>query len=132
MTGRSLALGLGTHRDATVEEALALARAVLAEAGQPDSAVAVIATLDTKAGAETVAALATALGVPVRSYPAARLEEETPRLASPSERVFRAVGCHGVAEAAALAAAGPAAALLVPKRRSARATCALAGPGGAA
>lgn len=132
MTGRSLALGLGTHRDATAAEVLALARAVLAEAGEPDSAVAVIATLETKAGAEAVAALARVLGAPVRPYPAARLEDETPRLANPSERVFRAVGCHGVAEAAALAAAGPAATLLVPKRRSARATCALARLDGAA
>jgi cobalt-precorrin 5A hydrolase/precorrin-3B C17-methyltransferase len=68
-------------------------------------------------------AAAAALGVPVRFFGAARLEEEAPRLANPSDLVFREVGCHGVAEGAALAASGGA--LLVPKRKSARATCAV-------
>jgi cobalt-precorrin 5A hydrolase/precorrin-3B C17-methyltransferase len=40
--------------------------------------------------------------------------------------VFRAVGCHGVAEAAALAGAGPDGVLVVEKRIGARATCAIA------
>ena len=47
------------------------------------------------------------------------------RLANPSELVFRATGCHGVAEGAALAAVGPEGALLVAKTRSARATLAI-------
>ena len=54
------------------------------------------------------------------------MEAETPRLANPSELVFREVGAHSVAEAAALAAAGPASALIVPKAKSLRATCAIA------
>ena len=49
-----------------------------------------------------------------------------PRLANPSALVFRATGCHGVAEGAALAAVGPAGELLVAKTRSARATLAIA------
>jgi cobalt-precorrin 5A hydrolase/precorrin-3B C17-methyltransferase len=64
--------------------------------------------------------------VPVRFFDAARLETETPRLQYPSEAVFREVGCHGVAEGAALAAAGPEGELVVPKRKSRRATCAVA------
>ena len=40
--------------------------------------------------------------------------------------MFDAVGAHGVAEAAALAAAGPEATLVVPKTKSDRATCAIA------
>ena len=50
-------------------------------------------------------ALAERLPVPARFVDAAALEAETPRLANPSAVVFREVGCHGVAEAAALAAA---------------------------
>jgi cobalt-precorrin 5A hydrolase/precorrin-3B C17-methyltransferase len=65
-------------------------------------------------------------GAPARFFSAKRLERETPRLANPSETVFRAVGCHGVAEAAALAAAGPRGELIVAKAASRRATVAIA------
>ena len=39
--------------------------------------------------------------------------------------MFRAVGCHGVAEGAALAAVGPSGDLVAPKSKSRRATCAV-------
>jgi cobalt-precorrin 5A hydrolase/precorrin-3B C17-methyltransferase len=64
--------------------------------------------------------------VPARFFDSTRLAEETPRLKNPSETVFRETGCWGVAEGAALAAAGPAAALIVPKEKSRGATCAIA------
>ena len=51
---------------------------------------------------------------------------EKPRLANPSAAVFKATGCWGVAEGAALAAAGPEGSLIVPKGKSARATVAVA------
>jgi cobalt-precorrin 5A hydrolase/precorrin-3B C17-methyltransferase len=70
--------------------------------------------------------VAARLGVPARFFTAAELRAETPRLATPSEAVFRATGCHGVAEGAALAAVGATGALILPKRRSAHATCAVA------
>jgi cobalt-precorrin 5A hydrolase / cobalt-factor III methyltransferase / precorrin-3B C17-methyltransferase len=70
--------------------------------------------------------LAARLGVPARFFTVNELLAETPRLATPSEAVFRATGCHGVAEGAALAAVGPTGALVVAKRRSAHATCAIA------
>ena len=61
-----------------------------------------------------------------RVFDAATLDAETPRMKNPSDVVFAEVGTHGVAEGAALAAAGPEAELIVPKRKSERATCALA------
>jgi cobalt-precorrin 5A hydrolase len=66
--------------------------------------------------------------VPVRFFDAAALEAESARLQNPSDIVFAHTGCHGVAEGAALAGAGPEAILLVPKIRSAHATAAIAGP----
>jgi cobalt-precorrin 5A hydrolase/precorrin-3B C17-methyltransferase len=51
---------------------------------------------------------------------------ETPRLKNPSDVVFRQVGCHGVAEAAALAAIGESAVLIMPKMKSLHATAAIA------
>ena len=58
-------------------------------------------------------------------YPAERLEAETSRLKNPSEIVFAEVGCHGVAEGAALAAVGKDGTLLVPKQKSKRVTAAI-------
>ena len=65
-------------------------------------------------------------GVPARFFAAAALEAEAGRLRNPSDFVFREVGCHGVAEGAALAAAGPHGELVMEKTKSARATCAIA------
>jgi len=121
-----LAVGVGCERGAEPAEVVALVRTTLAEAGLAEGAVALVTSLDLKADEPAVHAAAKALGVPARFFDAARLEAEAPRLATPSEVVFQEVGCHGVAEGAALAAAGPDGALLVPKRRSARATCAIA------
>jgi cobalt-precorrin 5A hydrolase / precorrin-3B C17-methyltransferase len=121
-----LALGVGCERGAEAAELAAIAEATLAEGGLAAGAVACVVSLDLKADEPAVLELAGRLGVPARFFPAERLEEETPRLASPSDAVFREVGCHGVAEAAALAAAGPDGRLVVAKRKSARATCAVA------
>jgi cobalt-precorrin 5A hydrolase/precorrin-3B C17-methyltransferase len=73
-----------------------------------------------------VYALAASLGGPARFFPAEALAREEPRLATPSDAVRSAVGVAGVAEAAALASIGAKGTLLVPKQRSARATCAVA------
>ena len=121
-----LALGLGCERETAPAELGALARQALAAAGLASGAVACVASLDLKMDEPAVRAVAEDLGVPARFFDAAALERETPRLASPSRAVFEAVGCHGVAEAAALACAGPEGALVVPKTRSARGTCAVA------
>ncbi len=121
-----LALGVGCERGVEADELIALVRASLAAHGLAPDAVACVTSLDLKADEAAVLALGNELGVAPRFFDAATLEAETPRLANPSETVFAAVGCHGVAEAAALAAAGPQARLIVGKTRSAQATCAVA------
>ena len=127
------ALGVGCSRFCPPEELIALVNSTLAEAGLSIYEVAGIWSLDLKADEAAIHALADNLGVSARFFDATTLEQETPRLSAPSERVFKEVGCHGVAEGAALAAAGPDAELTVTKRRSASATCAVAriGQGGA-
>ncbi len=121
-----LALGVGCERGVAAGEVTGLADQTLAAHGLAREAVACVASLDLKADEAAVHALASALGVPARFFDAAALEAETPRLANPSDVVFAAVGCHGVAESAALAAAGPESRLVAAKTRSARATCAIA------
>ncbi|MCL5775456.1 precorrin-3B C(17)-methyltransferase [Limibaculum sp. FT325] len=121
-----IALGVGCARNCPEDELAALVDAALAEAGIAPGAVAGVFSLDLKADEAAVNALARRLGVPLRVFDAATLEAETPRLATPSEVVFAEVGCHGVAEGAALAAVGPMGALFLPKRKSANATVAIA------
>jgi cobalt-precorrin 5A hydrolase/precorrin-3B C17-methyltransferase len=121
-----LAVGVGCERGANPEEVIEMVQGTLRSHGLAAGAVACVATIELKADEEAVHRVARALGVPARFFSAAELEAETPRLAHPSEAVFRQVGCHGVAEAAALAAAGAEATLAVAKRRSSRATCAIA------
>jgi cobalt-precorrin 5A hydrolase/precorrin-3B C17-methyltransferase len=119
-------LGLGCARDCPPAELAALVRAVMAEVGLADAAVHSVNTIDLKADEPAILALAQALDAPLRLFDAAELEAEAGRLETPSEVVFAEVGCHGVAEGAALAQAGPDALLWVAKRKSANATCALA------
>ncbi|MEM6676652.1 MAG: precorrin-3B C(17)-methyltransferase [Pseudomonadota bacterium] len=123
---RSLALGVGCARGCDPDELIALVHESLASAGLSAGAVAGVFSLDLKADEAAVNVLAANLDVPARFFDAATLEALTPRLATPSATVFREVGCHGVAEAAALCAAGPSANLTLPKRKTKNATCAVA------
>jgi cobalt-precorrin 5A hydrolase/precorrin-3B C17-methyltransferase len=122
----TLALGVGCERDCTLDELIDLAEATLRAGGFAPASLACVVSIDLKADEPAVHALAAHFGVPARFFPAARLIEETPRLATPSEAVFRETGCWGVAEGAALAAAGPEARLVCPKVKSTRATAAIA------
>ena len=121
-----LTLGIGCERGCSTEEIANLARSALAEAGLAAGAVAAVVSAELKLAEPAIHALAAELEVPVRFFPASRLLGETPRLSERSPAAFRATGCWGVAEGAALAAAGPDGVLVVPKRKSRRATCAIA------
>ena len=122
----TLALGVGCVRGAGPGELIALAREALASANLAPGAVACVVSIDLKADEAAVHAVADDLGVPARFFSSERLERETPRLVNPSIAVYRETGCHGVAEGAALAAAGAAAELIVAKRKSPNGTCAIA------
>jgi cobalamin biosynthesis protein CbiG len=119
-------MGLGYEHGADVGDALALAERCCRQAGLAAADLNSIASIDHKVEDGMIMAIARHFGCGVQFFPATALEVETPRLINPSESVFRAVGCHGVAEAAALAAAGPVASLVIPKTKSGRVTCAIA------
>ncbi len=119
---RPLVLGLGCERGTPPAELVALAVSVVA---RPED-IAFVATLDVRAEEPAMHAVATHFSVPLVVFPAARLKAETPRLANPSDIVFAHTGCHGVAEAAALAQAGAGGRLVVEKTKSAHATVAVA------
>ncbi|RUL98756.1 cobalamin biosynthesis protein [Rhizobium chutanense] len=128
-TARRHVLGLGCERGTPPAEVLALAIAALDAAGIGAAELAAIASIDSRREEPAILAVAAHLSVPAVFFDAPRLEEETPRLANPSAIVFARVGCHGVAESAALAAAGLEAELVLAKIKSAHATAAVARSG---
>ncbi|MFC9391594.1 Rv2231c family pyridoxal phosphate-dependent protein CobC [Streptomyces sp. NPDC057027] len=148
-------LGVGVRPGTAADEVLALVGAVLREAGLTGADVRSLGTLDARVTEPGIVAVAAALGVPVRGFPAGELAAVP--VPHPSALPLAATGTASVAEAAALLAAtaggdgraGPAvsaapvvspagrdggvlpagpecAVLLVPKRKSRRATCAIA------
>ncbi len=119
-------IGIGCERDTSTDEVIELVENTLSDHAIPKSCVAGIASIDLKADEAAIHAVASKLNVPVRYFPAAVLEEETPRLVNPSDVVFAEVGCHGVSEGAALASVGNEGELIVPKVKSKRATVAIA------
>jgi cobalamin biosynthesis protein CbiG len=121
MTG--LVVGAGCSRGCPVEELLALIGAVLDEAGARPDAVRALATVDGRADEPGMVAAARHHGWPLVTHAAAALSAVA--VPTPSAVVASHVGTASVAEAAALLSAGGDT-LLVTKRRSAHATCALA------
>ncbi|MFC7064623.1 cobalamin biosynthesis protein [Brucella rhizosphaerae] len=110
---KRIVLGMGSSSGVKLEELVSLADRVLADAGviKPDK----IATLDIKQNEPVWLALAEHYECSLCFFGAELLEEEAPRIKNPSDVVFATIGCHGVAESAALAAAGPEALLMVEK-----------------
>jgi cobalt-precorrin 5A hydrolase len=123
-----IAVGVGASRGCPSGELEHLVAEALRVAGLAIGEVDVLASADVKAGEPAILALATARRWPLRFYPAGRLAGVA--VPTPSATVARHVGTPSVAEAAALlAAGGPCVAeLVVLKRRSAHATCAVARP----
>lgn len=117
-----IAVGVGASRGCPAVELKDLVDAALAEAGVTWAAVDVVASAEVKGDEPAVLALARERTLKVyASEVLARVPVPTP-----STVVAAHVGTPSVAEAAALLAAGEGGELLVNKRRSAHATCAVA------
>ncbi|MFE1560673.1 Rv2231c family pyridoxal phosphate-dependent protein CobC [Streptomyces sp. NPDC058734] len=114
-------VGVGGRAGVSVEEVCALVEETLRGAGLATGAVTALATVESKTGEPGIAGAAERFGVPLVGYPAERLALIP--VPHPSASVRAASGTASVAEAAALAGGGE---LLVPKRRSVAATCAVA------
>ena len=118
----SLLVGVGCSRGAPAEEILDLIDTALADAALAPASVATLASVDAKRDEPGLAAAARARGWPLRFHPAGELAVVP--VPNPSAAAAHAVGTPSVAEAAALAAGR--AELVVPKRKTARATVAVA------
>lgn len=111
---RSLVLGLGCDRETPPALVARGVEALLARHRLALASVRELATIDLKADEPALRALAGRLDRPLRVFGAAELDA-APGIERPSETVRRHVGTRGVAEPAALLAAG-ARRLLVPKQ----------------
>jgi cobalt-precorrin 5A hydrolase len=118
--------GVGCRKGVLAADIKAAIVAAFAEAGVAASQLRLIATSAAKGGEPGVVAAASAIGVPLVLIPPGDLAAAGMRATTRSERVIALVGVASVAEAAALAAAGPAARLIAPRIAVGPATCALA------
>lgn len=116
-----LVVGVGGRAGVSVAEVCALVEETLRGAGLATGSVKALATVESKAGEAGITGAAERFGVPLLSYPAEELAGIC--VPHPSDAARDAAGTSSVAEAAALAGGGE---LLVPKRRSVAATCAVA------
>ena len=117
----SLVVGVGASRGVSADEVSELVDQALADAQLSPLSVAHVATIDVKADEVGLLSAAEQHGWSVRTYPADALAGiDVP---NPSEVVRAEVGTASVAEAAAPAGGGT---LVVPKRKSAMATVAVA------
>ena len=124
---RIIALGVGASRHCPPEALAELLATSLARHNLSRHSIGGVYSIDKKIDEVAIVRLAADLGVSPRFFSSHRLLGETARLATPpSEAVFAATGAYGVAEAAALAAAGDTGWLLVAKQKTAMATLALA------
>lgn len=121
--------GVGCRKGASAEEIITVICRALRKAGLPNRSVDVIAAPAAKVGEPGIVGAATALRVPLVLVSRSDLEAASPRTRTRSERVIALMGVPSVAEAAALAAAGPSASLLATRIAAGPATCALAETG---
>ena len=119
-----LAVGIGCRLEASAESIAALVRDTLKTCAGDAAAV---FTHREKAEATNIRLAAQSLGLPLVGLSTERLADQTPHLTRTSAAAQRRFGVGNVAEAAALAGAGPGATLLAFAKTS-DVTCAIAAP----
>jgi cobalt-precorrin 5A hydrolase len=118
--------GIGCRKGASAEEIGVALDTALERAGRPLARIELLATTARKREQEGIAAAAAARGLRVVYVEADALEVASARGATWSTRVLALAGVPSVAEAAALAAGGPKARLILPRIVVGPVTCALA------
>jgi cobalt-precorrin 5A hydrolase len=127
-----LIAGLGCNRGCRVEQIRSLIENTLTSHGLQVQNLSALASIDIKQNESSMQLLSELLSLPIHFYPAETLRKYDAKLSKRSDLVFRATGCYGVAEAAALAHAEQlvkkkfSAELIIPKQSNSDATCAVA------
>ncbi len=123
-------VGLGCQRGCSALELRQLIEEGLRECRLEPHDIAALASMDGKANEAGLLELGHGLGLTIGFFSAGDLAVYEAQLTYRSEIAFDRTGCYGVAESAALAMAtrlsGSPATLVIPRRKSAHATFALA------
>jgi cobalt-precorrin 5A hydrolase len=122
---RMIAVGLGCRKDCSSAAIVAIVRRALADCWDIEGAARLFSLAD-KSGEPGLRAAAQTLGLDIAFLPHAALAAATPRVLTQSAATQRRFGLASVAEAAALAGAGPDARLFAPRLAANGATCAIA------
>jgi cobalt-precorrin 5A hydrolase len=118
--------GVGCRKGVQPGDVKAVILAALERAGIAASELRLIATIDAKSREKGIEVAASVMRLPLVLVTPADLITASMRVTTRSERVEALIGVPSVAEAAALAAGGPAARLIAPRIVVGPATCALA------
>jgi cobalt-precorrin 5A hydrolase len=118
--------GIGCRKAISAAQVEAALQTALRLNAIADSRLGLIAAPEVKGSEAGLRAAAAARGVLLQLIPQPLLEAANPRTLTRSVRSMAAMNVHSVAEAAALAAAGPRARLLTPRIAVGPVTCALA------
>jgi cobalamin biosynthesis protein CbiG len=121
--------GIGCRRGAGAGDVEAAIRAALERAGVDPANLKAIATGSAKAAEPGIAATAAMFGLKIVPIGDAELKAAGARVVTRSDRVLALTGVPSLAEAAALAAAGPSSRLIGSRLVVGAATCALARSG---
>jgi len=121
-----IAAGIGCRKAISAAQVEAALQTALRLNALADSRLGLIAAPEIKGTEAGLRAAAAARGVLLQLIPQPLLEAANPRTLTRSARSMAAMNVHSVAEAAALAAAGPRARLLAPRIAVGPVTCALA------
>ncbi|WP_457105267.1 cobalamin biosynthesis protein [Methylobacterium sp. P5_C11] len=121
-----LVAGIGFRHGTEADEIAALIVRALGLIGADGADLAAIATPADRAAEPAIRGAAARFGLPPSSVPASALEACDGQVVTRSARIERLRGVGSVAEAAALAEAGPESRLALPRIASGGATCALA------
>lgn len=117
--------GIGSRKGVAAAEVVALVDRALAEAGLDRAMLSALATIAAKAQEPGIAAAAAELGLPLLQVAPSDAAACWPDGAA-GRLALQKFGVGSVSEASALAAAGEGSALMRPRIKSARVTCALA------
>ena len=121
-----IVVGIGCRRDSPAERIAGAVGEALANAGIPFDHVDALATPEFKADETGIVEAAAELDLPLRLVDRFRLEAVQTLCATLSETTRAATGLGAVSEAAALAAAGRNASLVLPRIARDGVTCAVA------
>ena len=121
-----IVVGIGCRRDSSADTIGAAIGEALARIGMKPDRVDALAAPEFKANEAGIAETAAEFGLPLRLVERSRLEAVQPLCATRSPAAETATGLGAVSEAAALAAAGRNAILILPRIAHDGVTCAVA------